>query len=109
MLRLIVRQRVNLTSADLPGPPTPLYFAGAQVLEMFPLLNLIGNVPFGVGALSYAGQFNIMVVADAEAYPDPDVFAASARGELPALAASTSVAQAVISVDDGKLWRKSSS
>jgi len=67
---------VNLTSADLPGPPTPLYFAGAQVLEMFPLLNLIGNVPFGVGALSYAGQFNIMVVADAEAYPDPDVFAA---------------------------------
>ncbi len=29
MLKLIVRQRVNVVSADLPGPDTPRYFAGA--------------------------------------------------------------------------------
>jgi diacylglycerol O-acyltransferase / wax synthase len=82
MLKLIVRQRVNVVSADLPGPPEPLYFAGAQLLEVFPLLNLLGNESLGIGALSYAGQFNVMAVGDAETYPDLDVFTASAREEL---------------------------
>jgi diacylglycerol O-acyltransferase / wax synthase len=89
MLRLIIRQRVNVVSADLPGPQTPLYFAGAQLIDVFPLLNLLGNESLGVGALSYAGQFNIMVVGDADAYPDIDVFATSARDELRLLVEST--------------------
>jgi diacylglycerol O-acyltransferase len=89
MLKFIIRERVNVVSADLPGPQTPLYFAGAQLLEVFPLLNLVGNESLGIGALSYAGQFNIMVVGDADAYPDIDVFAASAGDELRALVEST--------------------
>ena len=86
MLPLIAKKRVNVETADLPGPPAPLYFCGAQLLEVFPLLNLIGNVSLGVGALSYAGQFNIMAVGDADAYPDIEVFTASARNELHSLA-----------------------
>jgi WS/DGAT/MGAT family acyltransferase len=89
MLKLIVRQRVNVVSADLPGPPAPLYFAGARLIEVFPLLNLIGTESLGVGALSYAGQFNVMVVADADAYPDLGAFAESARADLHALIATT--------------------
>jgi hypothetical protein len=89
MLKLIIRQRVNVVSADLRGPQTPLYFAGAQLIEVFPLLNLVGNESLGVGALSYAGQFNIMVLGDADAYPDIDVFAANARDELRLLVEST--------------------
>ena len=89
MLKLIVRQRVNIVSADLPGPHAPLYFAGAKLFEVFPLLNLLGTESLGVGALSYAGQFNVMVVGDAEAYPDVDVFAASMRDDLSALIEST--------------------
>jgi hypothetical protein len=89
MLKLIIRQRVNVVSADLPGPQTSLYFAGAQLIEVFPLVNLVGNESLGVGALSYAGQFNIMVVGDADAYPDIHVFAASARDELRLLVEST--------------------
>jgi hypothetical protein len=85
MLKLIVRQRVNVVSADLTGPPTPLYFAGAELVEVFPLVNLLGTESLGVGALSYAGQFNVMAVADAEAYPDLDVFADSLRDDLRAL------------------------
>jgi hypothetical protein len=46
---------------------------------VFPLLNPVGNESLGFGALSYAGQFNIMVVGDADAHPDIDIFAASAR------------------------------
>ena len=89
MLKLIVRQRVNVVSADLPGPDTPRYFAGAELIEVFPLLNLLGNESLGVGALSYAGQFNVMAVGDAAAYPDIEVFAAGVRDELRALAEST--------------------
>ena len=89
MLKHIIRQRVNVVSADLPGPDAPLYFAGAQLIEVFPLLNLLGNESLGVGALSYAGQFNIMAVGDADAYPDIEIFAAGARDDLRALAEAT--------------------
>jgi diacylglycerol O-acyltransferase len=88
LLKLIERQRVNVESADLPGPPIPLYLAGAPVLEVFPLLPLIGRVSLGVGALSYAGQFNIAAVADRDAYPDLDVFASAASEELRSLQAT---------------------
>ena len=81
LLKAVIRQRVNVTSASIPGPEVPLYLAGAQVLEVFPVLPLIANEPLGVGALSYAGTFSIGVVADRDAYPDLDVFAAGvARG-----------------------------
>ncbi|MGZ4119968.1 MAG: wax ester/triacylglycerol synthase family O-acyltransferase [Actinomycetota bacterium] len=88
VVALLSRQRVNVTSADLPGPSTPLYFAGARVLEVFPILPLVSNESLGVGALSYAGQFNIMAVADKDAYPDIEEFAAGVRAELRALEAT---------------------
>ena len=80
---------MNLTSASIPGPEVPLYLAGARVVEVFPVLPLIANEPLGVGALSYAGLFNIGVVADRDAYPDLDVFMAGARKELDLLGVST--------------------
>lgn len=82
---MIDRHRVNVTTADLPGPPIPLYMAGARILEIFPLLPLIGRVSLGAGAISYAGRFEIMAVADGEGYPDLDVFAAGVEDDLRAL------------------------
>jgi diacylglycerol O-acyltransferase / wax synthase len=89
LLMAVLRQRVNATTADIPGPAVPLYLAGARVLEVFPLLPLIANEPLGVGALSYAGAFTIGVVADRDAYPDLDAFAAGLREELHALGVPT--------------------
>ncbi len=85
----VMRQRVNVTTASIPGPSVPLYLTGARVLEVFPVLPLIANEPLGVGALSYAGAFNIGVVADRDAHPDLDVFVAGAREELDKLGVST--------------------
>ncbi|MBM7798951.1 WS/DGAT/MGAT family acyltransferase [Microlunatus panaciterrae] len=85
MLKSVARRRVNVLSADLPGPRDPLFFCGARVLGVFPLLNLIGNVSLGVGAMSYAGRLCLLVTADADAYPDLHVFTDSARRELDAL------------------------
>jgi WS/DGAT/MGAT family acyltransferase len=85
MLLAVMRQRVNVTTASIPGPTTPRYLCGARVLEVFPVLPLIANEPLGVGALSYAGQLDIGVVADGDAYPDLDVFVAGACEELQTL------------------------
>jgi len=91
-LAVVNHQHVSLASADVPGPAQPLYLAGARLLEVFPVLPLMGKTTLGVGALSYAGQFNIMAVADHDACPDLDVFAATARDQLRALTASTRAA-----------------
>jgi diacylglycerol O-acyltransferase / wax synthase len=93
-LKLVNRQRVNVTTADLPGPEFPLYLAGARLLEVFPVLPLIGSVSLGVGAMSYAGQFNIAAVADRDAYPDLNIFAAGVRDELHVL--ETTLRSAVV-------------
>jgi hypothetical protein len=65
---------MNTYAANVPGPPVPLYFAAAPVLEVFQVVPILGNVSLGVGALSYAGQFNITAVADRELCPDLEVF-----------------------------------
>jgi WS/DGAT/MGAT family acyltransferase len=90
LLKILARHPISVTTADLPGPPGPVYLAGARLLEVFPLLPLIDKVSLGVGALSYAGQFTITMVADADVCPDLDVFAAGAERELRAVAASVS-------------------
>ena len=73
LLKALDRQPVNVTSADLPRPPQPVYLAGARLLKVFPVPPLISRVSVAVGALSYAGQFNIMAVADRGSCPDLDV------------------------------------
>jgi WS/DGAT/MGAT family acyltransferase len=87
LLKAVVRLRVNLTTASIPGPAGPRSLAGARVLEVYPVLPLIGNLALGVGALSYAGSLAIGVVADEAAYPDLDVFTAAVRDELHRLGA----------------------
>ncbi|HET8662637.1 MAG TPA: wax ester/triacylglycerol synthase family O-acyltransferase [Micromonosporaceae bacterium] len=91
LLRTLERHPVSVTTANLPGPQQPVYLAGARLLEVFPVLPLIAKVSLGVGALSYAGQLNITAIADRDASPDLEVFAAGVRAELRALTASTSL------------------
>jgi diacylglycerol O-acyltransferase / wax synthase len=85
-LPLMARQRfINTYAANVPGPAVPLYFAGAPVLELFPIVPIQGNVAVGIGALSYAGQLNVTAVADRDLVPDLDVFVEGMRRSLQAL------------------------
>jgi diacylglycerol O-acyltransferase / wax synthase len=87
LLRLAAHQHAMSTyAANVPGPPVPLYFAGAPLLEVFPVVPLLGNISVGVGALSYAGQFNLTAVADRDTCPDLEVFVNGVRRSLDALA-----------------------
>jgi WS/DGAT/MGAT family acyltransferase len=89
-IRHAARQRfMNVYVANVPGPPVPLYLDRAPLLEVFPVVPIMGNLTLGVGALSYAGQLNLTVVADRDACPDVQIFVESARSSLDELARST--------------------
>ena len=47
---------VDLFVTNVPGPQRPLYLLGARLLEVFPVVQVAGNVPLSVAVLSYAGQ-----------------------------------------------------
>jgi WS/DGAT/MGAT family acyltransferase len=88
--RFQVHQRfVNLSVTNVPGPPVPLYLAGARLLELFPVVPIIGNVTLDIGVLSYAGQLNLTAMADQDSCPDLEVFTQGVRGALDDLAQST--------------------
>jgi diacylglycerol O-acyltransferase / wax synthase len=82
------RQRlVNLLISNLPGPPQPLYLAGARVLELFQVGVVQGNLTMQVGVLSYAGQLNFAILGDADALPDLNTFADGVSDALTQLGA----------------------
>ncbi len=90
--RLFPRQRsVNLVVSNVPGPPVPLYLAGARLLELFPTMPVMGNLTLVVGVMSYAGQLNITAAADRDGCPDVEVFVEGVRSALDDLARSALV------------------
>ena len=91
-VRLLARQRLmNVTVTNVPGPPVPLYLAGAPLLDLFPVVSLVANLTLTVAVLSYAGQLNITAVADRDHCADVEVFARGVRSALDDLALSTSI------------------
>jgi WS/DGAT/MGAT family acyltransferase len=89
MTRMLKRQRrVNVYVADVPGPPLPLYLAGAALRQVFAVVPIMGNVGLGVGVLSYAGQLNFTTIADRAGFPDLDVFVTGMRRSLAELGAA---------------------
>ena len=76
LARAVERQRlVNLVVTNVPGPPIPLFVAGARMLEAFPVVPLAANLSVGVAVLSYDGALTITLTANASTCPDVDVFA----------------------------------
>src|SRR4051794_21931029 len=99
-MRRIAGRGINLFVTNVPGPATPLWLAGARLLEAVPVAPLLRGVPLGIAALSYAGTLHVSIDADA-AVNDLDVLtggierscavllgAAGAGAELPAVPAS---------------------
>jgi diacylglycerol O-acyltransferase / wax synthase len=92
LLRVFRKQRFeNLVVTNISGPPVPLFFLGAGVLEIFPIVPTAGNMTLGIGAISNAGQFNVTAVADRELCPDLDVFVQGFQRTLGELSGATLV------------------
>jgi diacylglycerol O-acyltransferase len=85
------QRSVNLVVSNAPGPPAPLYLAGARLLELFPMMPVMGNLTLVVAVVSYAGQLNLTAVADRDGCPDLEVFTQGVRSALDDLARSVLV------------------
>ena len=75
----------NLTISNIPGPPMPLFIAGARVLTLYPC-----SIPFHGSALnmtvqSYSDQLDFGLIACRRAVPDLDVLADALQDSLDAL------------------------
>jgi diacylglycerol O-acyltransferase len=70
------RRLFNLVVTNVPGPQFPLYAAGAQMLELFPVVPLAAGQGLSIGLTSYNGKVYYGLNADRDALPDVDVIGA---------------------------------
>lgn len=62
----------NTIVTNVTGPTMPVYMFGARILEILPIIELVGNIGLTVCAFSYAGRVSMVVTADAAGFPDID-------------------------------------
>jgi diacylglycerol O-acyltransferase / wax synthase len=70
---LALQRMINIFITDVPGPPLPLYFLGARIEEVLPIIGPGGNVSLMVSAFSYCGRLSLLLDVRASAYPDIEV------------------------------------
>ncbi|HJP66092.1 MAG TPA: wax ester/triacylglycerol synthase family O-acyltransferase [Actinomycetota bacterium] len=70
-LRLAERHPVihNLVISNVPGPPIPLYFAGARLVEMYPLGPVMDGAGLNITVLSYMDTMDWGLIACRELMP----------------------------------------
>ena len=59
----------NLTISNVPGPPVPLYLAGAQFLSFHPLSIIMHGLALNITIQTYAGHVDFGIIADKKALP----------------------------------------
>jgi WS/DGAT/MGAT family acyltransferase len=59
----------NLAISNVPGPPVPLYLAGARLLTFHPLSIVLHGLALNITVQSYAGIIDFGLVADSKAVP----------------------------------------
>jgi diacylglycerol O-acyltransferase len=67
------RRGFNLVVTNVPGPQFPLYAAGAQMLESYPVPPLLPGHALAIGVTSYDGHVYYGLNGDRDALPDLDV------------------------------------
>lgn len=65
-----IPQVANLVISNVPGPPIPLYMAGARMLSNFPASIIVHGLGLNITVQSYAGALDFGLMADAKAGPD---------------------------------------
>ncbi len=59
----------NLTVSNVPGPPIPVYAAGAKVLSIYPIVPIPEEHALSIGMLSYGDYLHMSAYADPDALP----------------------------------------
>ncbi len=61
---------MNVTISNVPGPPMPLYCAGAKVLALYPVSIATHGAALNITVQSYMDDLNFGITADRRALPD---------------------------------------
>ena len=60
----------NLIISNVPGPPFPLYFAGAKLVSLFPLGPVMDGAGLNITVISYLDDIDIGLMVCRESVPD---------------------------------------
>jgi hypothetical protein len=60
----------NVTISNVPGPPFPLYSAGARMIAMYPMGPIADGGALNITVMSYMDTMNFGLVACAETIPN---------------------------------------
>jgi len=85
-----VRRGFDLVVTNVPGPQFPLYAAGAEMLESYPVQPLLPGHALAIGVTSYDSGVYFGITADRDALPDVDVLAQCLEEALAELVDSSS-------------------
>jgi diacylglycerol O-acyltransferase len=78
----------NLVISNVPGPPVPLYFMGAEILALYPLGPVFHGAGLNITVMSNNGQMHVGIIACRESMPDVDDLVQRFPVELAALKAA---------------------
>ncbi|SDS26685.1 acyltransferase, WS/DGAT/MGAT [Nocardioides scoriae] len=84
------RGHVNLVVTNVPGPQFPMFLAGAEMVETYPVPPLLPGFSLAVGVTSYDGAVYYGISADRDALPDIEVLGQCVREALDELVDSAS-------------------
>lgn len=76
---------VNVVISNVPGSPTPMYFAGATLVAQYPVSTILDGIGLNFTVLSYQDRLDFGLVADLVQVPDLDTMAEALETELAAL------------------------
>ncbi|MEO5735409.1 MAG: WS/DGAT domain-containing protein, partial [Rubrivivax sp.] len=84
-----IPQVANLVISNVPGPPVPLYMAGARMLSNYPASIVVHGLGLNITVQSYDQSMDFGLMADAKAMPDVRELAAALAVAFDDLAALT--------------------
>jgi len=65
-----IPQVANLVISNVPGPPLPLYMAGAKMITNYPASIIVHGMALNITVQSYDKSLDFGLMADAQAMPD---------------------------------------
>jgi diacylglycerol O-acyltransferase len=78
----LLSAKASAVATNVPGPQVPLYLAGGRIARLIFWVPQSGDIGLGISILSYAGQVQFGLIADALRVPDPAEVVARFRTEF---------------------------